>query len=32
LDYYDKLGNIAHLNGLVGLDNLFNQIVAILGE
>ena len=32
LNYYDKLGNIAHLDGSIGLENLFAQIVGILGE
>ncbi len=32
LDYYDKLGNIAHLDGAIGLETLFAQIVDILGE
>lgn len=31
LDYYDKLGNIAHLDGLKGLTALFEEIVSILG-
>lgn len=32
LDYYDKLGNIAHLDGSIGLELLFAQIVDILGK
>lgn len=32
LDYYDRLGNIAHLNGTIGLEELFAEIVSILGE
>lgn len=32
LNYYDKLGNIAHLDGSIGLEKLFAQIVGILGE
>lgn len=32
LDYYDKSGNIVHLNGSIGLEKLFAQIVEILGE
>lgn len=32
LDYYDRLGNIAHLDGSIGLEELFGQIVDILGE
>ena len=31
LAYYDKAGNIAHLDGTTGLENLFNAIVGILG-
>ena len=32
LDYYDRAGNIAHLNGAIGLEALFAQITEILGE
>ncbi|MEG0575819.1 MAG: adenylate kinase [Anaerovoracaceae bacterium] len=32
LDYYDKAGNIAHLDGSIGFKNLFTEIVEILGE
>lgn len=32
LDYYDRLGNIAHLNGTIGLEEVFAEIVSILGE
>ncbi|MCI2062635.1 MAG: adenylate kinase [Eubacteriaceae bacterium] len=31
LAYYDKAGNIAHLDGTTGLENVFNAIVGILG-
>lgn len=31
LDYYDKAGNISHLDGAAGLTKLFNQISEILG-
>lgn len=31
LDYYDRLGNIAHLDGSIGLEKLFAQICEILG-
>lgn len=31
IDYYDKAGNIAHLDGSIGLEKLFNEIVEILG-
>ena len=32
LDYYDRAGNIAHLDGSIGLNQLFAQITQILGE
>lgn len=32
LDYYDKAGNIAHLDGSIGLEKLLAEIVQILGE
>lgn len=32
LDYYDRVGNIAHFNGIVGFENLFAEITKILGE
>jgi len=32
IDYYEKAGNIAHIDGTIGLDNVFNAIVNILGE
>ena len=32
LDYYDRAGNIAHLDGAIGLNELFAQITKILGE
>ena len=32
VDYYENAGNIAHIDGTIGLDNVFNAIVNILGE
>lgn len=32
LDYYDKTGNIVHLDGSFGFEKLFAQITEILGE
>ena len=32
IDYYEKAGNIAHLDGTIGLENVFNAIVELLGE
>ena len=32
IDYYEKAGNIAHIDGTIGLENVFNTIVNILGE
>lgn len=32
LDYYDRSGNIVHLDGSIGLENLFAKISGILGE
>ena len=32
IDYYEKAGNISHINGGAGLENVFNTIVDILGE
>lgn len=32
VEYYEKAGNIAHIDGAIGLDNVFNHIVSILGE
>ncbi len=32
LNYYDRLGNIAHLDGSIDFEKLFAQIVGILGE
>lgn len=32
VEYYEKLGNIAHIDGSVGLENVFNDIASILGE
>lgn len=32
LDYYDKTGNIVHLDGSIGFEKLFAQIAEILGE
>ena len=32
IDYYEKAGNIAHIDGTTGLDNVFADIVKALGE
>ena len=32
VDYYEKAGNIAHIDGATGLDNVFADIVKALGE
>ena len=32
VDYYEKAGNIAHIDGATGLDNVFADIVRALGE
>ena len=32
IDYYDNAGNISHLDGSIGLENLFAEIVRIVGE
>lgn len=32
VDYYTKKGNIAHIDGAAGLDNVFTAIVSVLGE
>ena len=32
IDYYEKAKNIAHIDGATGLDNVFADIVSILGE
>lgn len=32
VEYYEKAGNIAHIDGAIGLENVFNSIVSILGE
>ena len=32
IDYYEKAGNISHIDGTTGLENVFNAIVGILGE
>ena len=32
IDYYEKAGNIHHLDGTVGLENLFANITEIVGE
>ena len=32
IDYYEKAGNIAHIDGTTGLENVVNTIVGILGE
>lgn len=31
LDYYEKSGNIAHMDGTIGLEELFAKIVELLG-
>ena len=32
IEYYEKAGNIAHIDGATGLDNVFADIVNALGE
>lgn len=32
VDYYEKAGNIAHIDGAAGIDNVFADIVKALGE
>ncbi|QAT42074.1 adenylate kinase [Aminipila luticellarii] len=32
VDYYTEKGNIAHIDGAAGLDNVFTAIVNVLGE
>ena len=32
VDYYENAGNIAHIDGATGLDNVFADIVKALGE
>lgn len=32
VEYYEKAGNIAHIDGAIGLENVFNAIVSALGE
>lgn len=32
IDYYEKAGNIVHIDGSTGLDNVFSDIVKALGE
>ena len=32
VDYYEKAGNIAHIDGTIGLENVFNAIVEVVGE
>lgn len=32
VEYYEKAGNIAHIDGAIGLENVFNHIVSVLGE
>ena len=32
IDYYEKAGNITHIDGTIGLENVFNTIVSVLGE
>ena len=31
VEYYEKAGNIAHIDGATGLDNVFADIVSALG-
>ena len=31
-EYYEKSGNIAHIDGAIGLENVFNAIVSAIGE
>ena len=32
IDYYEKAGNLAHIDGSTGLENVFADIVSALGE
>ena len=32
IDYYEKAGNIAHIDGTTGLDAVFNAIVDVIGD
>ena len=32
IEYYEKAGNIAHIDGATGLDNVFGDIVKAIGE
>ncbi len=32
VDYYERAGNIVHIDGTIGLDNVFNIISGIIGE
>ena len=32
VEYYEKAGNIAHINGAIGLENVCNAIVDAIGE
>ena len=32
VEYYEKSGNIAHIDGAIGLENVFNAIVSAIGE
>ncbi|MDD4199778.1 MAG: adenylate kinase [Eubacteriales bacterium] len=32
VEYYEKAGNLSHIDGTLGLENEFNAIVGILGE
>lgn len=32
IEYYEKLGKIAHIDGGMGLDDVFNDIVSVLGD
>ncbi len=32
IEYYEKLDNIAHIDGSMGLENVFNDIVGVIGD
>jgi adenylate kinase len=32
VEYYEKLGNIAHIDGSKGLDDVLSDIVSVLGD
>ncbi len=32
IDYYEKAGNIVHMDGSIGYEELFAEIVKLLGE